>query len=121
LTAPELGTTLVYMWSAEQTRAVARRRLAREAERERELTERRTEARTHGEELARSIAEHDKGVTRIIGFGSAFDDRLPFTFSSDIDLAVMGGTIVGWKIAEQFAICHERFTQWIDDLIQAEE
>jgi predicted nucleotidyltransferase len=89
------------MWSAEQTRETARRRLVREAEREQELVARRAAAREHAEELARTIAKQDSNVTRIVGFGSTFDERLPFTYFSDIDLAVAGGTIIGWKIAEQ--------------------
>ncbi|MEX2444283.1 MAG: hypothetical protein WD492_11790 [Alkalispirochaeta sp.] len=101
------------MWSAEKTREAARLRGERDAEREKELAMRRTEARQHGEELARSIAERDKGVVRIIGFGSAFDERLPFRFSSDIDLAVMGGTIIGWKITEQ--------SPWKVDYVELED
>lgn len=175
------------MWSAEQTREAARRRLVRQAERERELVARRAAAREHAEELARTIVEQDSNVTRIVGFGSTFDERLPFTYFSDIDLAVAGGTIIGWKmtpsswrrelldrmkiavpgirpavitsdmvepldelrrfrhlfrnlyksklkservteisasvgpLAEEFAVCHNRFTQWIEELVAAEE
>ena len=101
------------MWSAEQTRDAARRRRARHAELEEELAKRRTEARKHGEELAQAIAERDAGVTKIFGFGSAFDERLPFRFSSDIDLAVMGAGIVGWKIAEQ--------SPWKVDFVELED
>lgn len=101
------------MWSAEKTREAARLRRTRDAAREEELANRRVEARKHGEELARSIATRDKGVVKIIGFGSAFDERLPFRFSSDIDLAVMGGTIIGWKIAEQ--------STWKVDYVELEE
>jgi len=101
------------MWSAEQTRRAARQRIAREAERDRDLAERRKEARTHGTELARKIAEYDPQVTKIVGFGSVFDERLPFTFRSDIDLAVAGGTIIGWKIAEQ--------SPWDVDFVELED
>lgn len=65
------------------------------------MERRRAEARAHAEELCREIGEADKSVKRIWGFGSAFDNRLPFRESSDIDLAVEGGSTRAWKISQR--------------------
>jgi len=65
------------------------------------LEERRAAARAHAQELARAIAEADPTVRRIWGFGSAFDDRLRFRESSDIDLGVEGGSLPAWQITQR--------------------
>ena len=88
-------------WTSEQTRTVARRRLRKAAERTQELEKRRLEARTHAEALAEEIGAADTTVRRIWGFGSVFDERLPFRASSDIDLAVEGGSILAWKLSQR--------------------
>jgi len=40
-------------------------------------------------------------VRRIWGFGSTFDERLRFRESSDIDLAVEGGSLAAWRISQR--------------------
>ncbi len=65
------------------------------------MEQRRAAARAHAEELAREIGRADESVERIWGFGSAFDTRLAFRRSSDIDLAVEGGSTRAWKISRQ--------------------
>ncbi len=88
-------------WTAEQTRDAAQRRLKKEAARQAALADRRESARAHARELAQEIAAADPSVVRIWGFGSTFDHRLRFSESSDIDLAVEGGSLTAWKIAER--------------------
>ncbi len=91
----------IMAWTREDTREVARRRKKKAAERTRRLEERRKEARAHAEVLVKMIAEQDTTVVRVWGFGSVFDERLPFRSSSDIDLAVEGGTILAWKLSQR--------------------
>lgn len=100
-------------WTTEQTREAARRRLMKDQERSRELEKRRREARAHAEDLARQIGEHDATVQRIWGFGSVFDTRLPYRASSDIDLAVEGGTTLAWKMSQR--------TPWDVDWVELSE
>lgn len=88
-------------WTVEQTRQVARRRIKKDAERTRELKEQRTHAAAHARALAVEIGEQDRTVRKIWGFGSVFDERLPFRPASDIDLAVDGGTILAWKLSQK--------------------
>lgn len=89
------------MWSKADTREVARRRLRKHAEYKERVERRRAEARAHAEELAIEIGTADESVERIWGFGSAFDNRLPFRESSDIDLAVEGGSTRAWKVSQR--------------------
>ena len=88
-------------WTAEQIHEAAQRRLRKEARRRAMLEERRTAARAHAQELAQAIAAADPTVRRIWGFGSAFDTRLRFRESSDIDLAVEGGSLTAWQITQR--------------------
>lgn len=88
-------------WSARQIHEAAQRRLRKEARRQAVLEERRVAARAHAQELARAIAAADPTVRRIWGFGSTFDNRLRFRESSDIDLAVEGGSLVAWQITQR--------------------
>ena len=88
-------------WTAEDTREVARRRLKKEAERQHALEQRRIAAQAHATQLAQEIGEADATVRRIWGFGSVFDQRLNFREGSDIDLAVQGGSLRAWKLAQQ--------------------
>lgn len=85
----------------------------KDRERTGELEKRRGEARAHAEELARQIGERDETVQRIWGFGSVFDTRLPYRASSDIDLAVEGGTTLAWKMS--------RRTPWDVDWVELAE
>lgn len=85
----------------------------KDQERSRELEKRRREARAHAEDLARQIGEHDATVQRIWGFGSVFDTRLPYRASSDIDLAVEGGTTLAWKMSQR--------TPWDVDWVELSE
>lgn len=89
------------MWSEADTRETAQRRLRKHAAYKARMERRRAEAHAHAEALARKIGEADDSVVRIWGFGSAFDIRLPFRESSDIDLAVEGGSTRAWKISRQ--------------------
>ncbi len=95
-----VGYTLSVDWTAEQTREVAKRRLKKEARRAAALEERRQAAKVFAEELAQEIAAGDSSVKKVWGFGSVFDPRLRFRFSSDIDLAVEGGSLIAWKITQ---------------------
>lgn len=88
-------------WTAEQIHEAAQRRLRKETQRQAMLEERRTAARAHAQELAQAIAAADPTVRRIWGFGSAFDTRLRFRESSDIDLAVEGGSLTAWQITQR--------------------
>jgi hypothetical protein len=88
-------------WTTEQTRDAAQRRLRKEAARQAALADRRDAARAHARELAQEIGAADQTVARIWGFGSTFDHRLRYSESSDIDLAVEGGSLAAWKIAER--------------------
>jgi hypothetical protein len=85
--------TITAMWTPEQTREAARRRLKREKERDAALKARRDEARRVARELVKRIVDEDESVRRIWGFGSTFDDLMPYHEHSDIDLAVEGGDI----------------------------
>jgi predicted nucleotidyltransferase len=51
-------------------------------------------ARDEAHRLARTFAEADRGLRRVYLFGSCLDTRR-FTPSSDIDLAIEGGDLVG--------------------------
>ena len=88
-------------WTAEQTHEAARRRLKKEERRQAMLQERRLAARSHAHTIAQEIAWADPTVRRIWGFGSTFDTRLRFRESSDIDLAVEGGSLLAWRIAQR--------------------
>jgi predicted nucleotidyltransferase len=100
-------------WTTEQTHHVARRRLRKERERARELEERRSRAIAHARALALEIGEQDTTVRKIWGFGSVFDERLPFRPASDIDLAAEGGTILAWKLSQK--------SSWNVDWVELEE
>lgn len=89
------------MWTKADTQEVARRRLRKHAEHEARMQQRREAARAHALQLAVEIGEADETVKRIWGFGSAFDTRLPFRATSDIDLAVEGGSTLAWKISQR--------------------
>ena len=88
------------MWTREQTREVARNRLKKERRRQAALKDRRDRAQQHARELAVQIAAADDSVRRIWGFGSTFDQALPYRQTSDIDLACEGGDIRAWKTAQ---------------------
>lgn len=65
---------------------------------------RRIEAQAEGARLAVELSLADSGIQKIWGFGSTFEDALPFTLNSDIDLAVEGGSLLGlYRIAERSA------------------
>jgi hypothetical protein len=65
------------------------------------LREQRRDAQAYGRELAARIGREDSSVRRIWGFGSTFDEALPYRKDSDIDLAGEGGDIRAWKIASR--------------------
>ena len=100
-------------WTTEQTREAAQRRLKKEAACRALLEERRAAARSHATQLAQEIGAADTTVRRIWGFGSVFDQRLPFRAGSDIDLAVEGGSIVAWKMTQQ--------SEWKIDWVELDE
>lgn len=60
----------------------------------RRLLERRAAAEREGIRLAERLREADPNIRRIWGFGSVFEISRPFTFDSDIDLAIEGGDIL---------------------------
>ena len=88
-------------WTAEQIHDAAQRRLKKDAQRQATLEERRVAARAHAIELVQAIVAADPTVRRIWGFGSTFDERLRFRESSDIDLAVEGGSLAAWRISQR--------------------
>ncbi len=88
-------------WTAEQIRDAAQRRLRKDEQRQAMLEERRMAARAHAMKLVQAIAAADPTVRRVWGFGSTFDERLRFRESSDIDLAVEGGSLVAWQITQR--------------------
>ncbi len=73
----------------------------------------RAAARRHATQLAQKIGAADTTIRRIWGFGSVFDQRLPFRAGSDIDLAVEGGSIVAWKMTQQ--------SEWNVDWVELDE
>ncbi|MFP4430992.1 MAG: hypothetical protein ACLFPV_07065 [Spirochaetaceae bacterium] len=88
-------------WTAEQIHYAAQRRLKKDAQRKAWLEERRAAARAHAKELVQAIVAADPTVRRIWGFGSTFDERLRFRESSDIDLAVEGGSLAAWQTSQR--------------------
>ncbi len=108
-----VGYTLSVDWTVEQTREVAKRRLEKEARRAAALEERRQAAKVFAVELAQEIGACDHSVKKVWGFGSVFDPRLRFRSSSDIDLAVEGGSLIAWKITQSAA--------WDVDLVDLHE
>ncbi|MDP3177587.1 MAG: hypothetical protein Q8M76_06760 [Spirochaetaceae bacterium] len=74
--------------------AEAARRINRENREEAErASARRQEARDEAVRLAAELRAKDPCIKRIWGFGSTFEQALPYRLDSDIDLAIEGGDI----------------------------
>ena len=72
---------------AEAADRIRKRRNQRNAERE----ARRRAAQRWARDVAHRLAEADESVTKIIGFGSTFEEWRTFRTDSDIDLGIIGG------------------------------
>lgn len=71
----------------------AKNLLLKHQEENRELEERRALGQKLGKMTAGLMADADDSLVRIIGFGSTFETWRNYRFDSDIDFAVMGGSL----------------------------
>lgn len=83
-------------WPVSQAAERIRRRQQKKLE---TREQRRKRAQEWGRTLAETIAAKDPNVTKVIGFGSAYETWRTFREDSDVDLAIIGGN---WSYISRF-------------------